>query len=149
MADDLEALNASREMINQDMKVVQHHQYLKTYLFADLREESPEKAFLFLRLPCKLSVGSFLSSLVSSYLFITVDNFLALISVEDDKVQVLERLELFKKEIKVKDLVMVLTYVKKGLIFDSTKEIRVHFDRPEDIEGFKAAFLKVLALPQK
>lgn len=94
-------------------------------------------------------MGSFLSSLVSSYLFITVDNFLALISVEDDKVQVLERLELFKKEIKVKDLVMVLTYVKKGLIFDSTKEIRVHFDRPEDIEGFKAAFLKVLALPQK
>ena len=137
-------------MINQDIKVDYWlSQYLKTYLFADLGEESPEKAFLLGRLPCKVSVGAILSSLVSAQLFLTLDCHLAIFTIEDDKQYVLERLENFKKDMKIKDRIVVLTYVKKGLIFDSTKEIRLQFDRNEDVEGFKIAFMKVLTLTQK
>lgn len=122
---------------------------MKTYLFTDLGEESPEKAFLLARLPCKVSVGAFLSSLVAANLYMTLDCHLVVFIVEDDKLYVMEKLENFKKDMKIKDQMVLLNYVKKGLIFDSTKEVRLYFDRNEDVEGFKTAFMKVLSLPQK
>lgn len=94
-------------------------------------------------------MGAILSSLVSAQLFLTLDSHLAIFTIEDDKLYILERLEIFKKDMKIKDRIVVLTYVKKGLIFDSTKEIRLQFDRNEDVEGFKIAFMKAFTLTQK
>lgn len=131
-------------MINQDMKVRVDNQFLKTYLFAELKDESPERAFLYLRQSCKVSVGSFLSSLVPAHLYLTLDHHLVVNTVEDGKIYANENLEHFKKDLKIKDLIIVLTYVKKGLIFDSNKEIRLHFDKPEDLEHFKLVFIKLM-----
>lgn len=82
-------------------------------------------------------------------LFLTIDSQLVVFTTEDDKLNVMEKLECFKRDMKIKDKMIQLSYVKKGLIFDSTKEIRLHFEKIEEIETFKAAFMKVIALSQK
>lgn len=74
-SEDMVKLNASKEMLNQDSK------YLKTYLFDSFGSPTPEEKFLVYKLPLKVSVGSFISSLVSSRMFVTLDHFIISIIV--------------------------------------------------------------------
>lgn len=117
---------------------------MKTYLFNSLQTSRPEQSYLLARLPCKLSVGTIISSLVPSNVYLTIDGCLVVFTVQDDKQMLCERLDTFKEEFKVKDKVVCLAYVKQGMLFNSTKELRLTFESQGDVDIFKASFSKVI-----
>lgn len=53
---------------------------------------------------------------------------------------VAEKLACFEPEVKKKGNYLTLTYKKKGLIFDSTKEVRLLFNNPDLIEKFMVEY---------
>jgi len=65
--------------------------------------------------------------------------------IEDDKVIAMEKIDAFKPEQKTKDNQITLNYVKKGMIFDSNKEVRLLFDTPQQVEFFREIFGQITA----
>lgn len=121
-------------------------QYLKTYLFEPFGELTPEFDFLLYHIQAKVSMGSFISSLVPCSLFITHDLYLMIETLEDRKVVVHEKIDNFKSDFRVKDKIITLNYTKKGVIFDSNKEIRLMIEQLNAIDDFRELFLNLATM---
>ena len=76
--------------------------------------------------------------------YLTIDGCLVVFGSQDDKQIVCERLDTFKNDFKTKDKTICISYVKHGIIFNSTKELRLTFESTNDVASFKDAVTKVI-----
>lgn len=114
-------------------------------MFDDLGDLHPEKVFMLYSFKAKISLGTFLSSLKDCNITLTMNHNLIVTtySNNEEKLLIIEGLAIFKKDSYIKDTFITLTYVKKGLMFSSSKELRFCFDSAELVKEFKEKFLMV------
>ena len=55
----------------------------------------------------------------------------------------MEKIEAFKPDYKTKDNSISLNYIKKGMLFDSNKEVRLVFDTPQQMDFFREVFNQI------
>ena len=65
------------------------------------------------------------------------------VTVDPDRLLHQEPIECFKKDLYVKELSVCLTYSKKGVLFNSNKEIRITFASQVEVDSFRQAFLSL------
>lgn len=64
---------------------------------------------------------------------------------EERKCHINEKLDQFNLGVKAKEKTLFLGFVKKGLIFDSNKEIELCFDTFQDVENFRDIYTKIVS----
>ncbi len=135
-ADDSEFHGVSEDLSN-----------LSTVLFNHICDMSVDHIFVVFRCVSKIALGSFFSSLVACDLCISIDGFILIHT--DSKVAVHEKINVFRDDMLVNDKTITLQYVKKGVLFDSNKEVRLVFSDEQTMKAFVQSFKDIHAVYNK
>lgn len=79
-------------------------------------------------------------------LFISQDYYFVIETTEDRKLLIHEKIDNFKSDFRVKEKTITLNYTKKGVIFDSNKEVRLMIEHVNEIEKFRELFLNLATM---
>ena len=143
--EDLLRFNVEKSLIVEEFKCMKKH------MFDQLTGMDIEDVFSVYRTHAKLSSGSFISSYTACDICITIDGFICIKTLGQLVKQIVnEKIDKFSPDIIIKDTnnknnryLCILRYVKKGMIFDSKKEITISFDDDyAKVTAFKQSFVK-------